>query len=126
MAPSVSAAQRLLPVSDEPAEIRRAVQAQAVWLDRQDGVNQTHWGKLTELEGECKDCRGDRRQEVEFIRERFEDVGRRFDAMDRRLDTIAETIAAQVAASKVWGKVGQAVWGLVVGVVVAAFAWWLR
>jgi tetrahydromethanopterin S-methyltransferase subunit G len=119
MAPSVSAAQRLLPVSDEPAEIRRAVQAQAVWLDRQDGVNQTHWGKLTELEGECKDCRGDRRQEVEFIRTRFDDI-------DRRLDTIAETIAAQVAAGKVWGKVGQAVWGLVVGVVVAAFAWWLR
>lgn len=117
--PSVSAAQRLIPTSDEPAHLREVVARQGIWIDHQDQTNRSHWSKLCELEDECRDCRGDRRQEIELVQQTLTSI-------DSRLDVITETLAAKQAAAGVWWQVAGAV-GKVVVVLLAAFVgWWLR
>jgi len=102
----MSAAQ-FMPKTEHPHDIAEAVRTQALWIERQNQTNATHWGEINRLETDCGHCRGDRRLEGQLPMAAIEDLKKRVTEIQ--------------AGTKMSVIVGRAAFALA-GLLVAAYA----
>jgi hypothetical protein len=67
----MSAAQ-FMPASEDPKDLRKSSELQALWIERQGQTTQHHWKTIQEVREECKACRADRQLVESMLHQRLD------------------------------------------------------
>ena len=109
MAPVVSTA-KLLAANTSPEELRRCVNEQALWIERQNQHNQATHLRIASLEEDFTDWRNDQRQANELVVTKLEAVAKQLDTLD---DSVMVLRATRDTRREVLSKVAAIVVTLV-------------
>lgn len=73
-----------------------------LWVTRQNDLVRSHWSKITEVEGNCRDCRNDRRLVDSLVDEQLQTINKKLDELIHARQWVARIAMGILALSNLF------------------------